>query len=53
MLKLYKGRIRLDIKEGAFTGRVVKPWNRLPRAVVPSLEGFRKCVYVALGDIII
>lgn len=51
LVKLYKGRIRLDVREDAITGRVVKPWNRLLRAVVelPSLEGFRRCIYVHLG----
>jgi len=33
---------------------VVRRWTRLPRAVVesPSLEGFKKCGDVALGDVV-
>jgi len=40
--------------EDFITGRVVRHWTRLPRAVVgsPSLEGFKKCVDVALQDVV-
>jgi len=44
----------LNIRKSSFTERVVRCWTRLPRAVVesPSLEGFKICVDVALGDMV-
>ena len=44
----------MDIGKNVFTGRVVRPWTRLPRAVVesPSLDGFKKRVDVALQDMV-
>jgi len=44
----------LDIGEIFFTGRAVRRWTRLPRAVggSPSLEGFRNHMDVAPGDMV-
>ena len=53
-LKLRQGRFRLDNGKNFFTGRAVRPWTRLPRAVVesPSLAGFKNRVDVAPGDMV-
>jgi len=53
-LKLHQGRFKSDIRKNFFPERAVRPWTRLPRAVVesPSLEGFKNHVDVALRDMV-
>lgn len=54
VLKLCQGRLKSDIRERFFTGRVTKLWNRLPKGVVESspMEVLRKGVAVALGNVV-
>ena len=44
----------MDVRGKFFTGRVVRPWKRLPRELVdaPSLEVFKTRLDGALGNLI-
>lgn len=48
------GRFRLDFGKDLFPRRVVKHWNELPSEMLesPSLEVFRRCVDMALRDMV-
>lgn len=51
VLKLCQGRFRLDIRKNFF---MVRNWSEQLRAVMelPSVEVFKRCVYVALRDMV-
>jgi len=53
-IKLRQRRFKLDIRKNFFTEKVVKHRRRQPRDVVdfPSLEVFKKCVDMALHDMV-
>lgn len=41
--QLSQGRFTLDVRKKCFSGRVVRPWHRLPKEAVgaPALEVFK------------
>lgn len=49
-----RGRIRSDIMKNFFSEGVIKHWNRMSRDMVKSssLEGFKKCVDMAVKDMV-
>lgn len=51
---LLKRRLKLDIRKNLFMKRLIGHWNRLTREMVvsPSLEVFKRCVDVALRDMV-
>ncbi|KFQ09323.1 hypothetical protein N329_03110, partial [Haliaeetus albicilla] len=51
---LFQPKRFYDSIKNFFTEKVVRHWNRLPREVVesPSLEVFKKCIDVALQDMV-
>jgi len=52
--KLKEGRFRLEIRKKFFTMRVVRHWNRLPRAAVdaPSLAVLKARLDAALSNLV-
>ncbi|KFM09341.1 hypothetical protein AS27_11097, partial [Aptenodytes forsteri] len=52
--KLKGGRFRSDIRKKFFTVRMVRHWNRLPRAAVdaPSAEVFKARLDGALSNLV-
>lgn len=51
---LLKRRLKLDIRKNLFMKRLIRHWNRLSREMVvsPFLEVFKRCVAVALRDMV-
>ncbi|KFV83520.1 hypothetical protein N308_07286, partial [Struthio camelus australis] len=52
--KLNHRKFHLNMRRNFFAVRVSEHWNRLPREVVepPSLEIFKTCLDVILGDVL-
>lgn len=54
VLKVHQGRFRFNSRKNFSMERILKHWNSLPRGDVksPSLEMLRKCVDMALEDMV-
>lgn len=54
MIEIAQRRFRVDIRKKFVTESAIKPWQRLPRAMIelPSLKASEKSADVAPGDMV-
>ena len=48
--KIFKPRIRTDIRRRSFSYRIITPWNNLPHDVITATSSFKTRLHLTMGN---